>query len=256
MSGLVPVLIGLLAAAVTNYLADVLPLTRQLTRPICMSCKAKYSLMDYLLIRRCPQCYHARGIRPWLVIVVLPALNVYTWIAPPIHFGYWFGALMLTYMSVVFVIDMEHRLILHPTSMAGCAIAFFAGWYANGFLTTILGGLTGFAIMFAFYYLGVLLSRYRAKRMREQGQTVDDEEALGAGDVILSGILGLALGSHLVLRGIFLGIILAGLFGSAMIIGMLIARRYKRDIFMVFMPYGPFLVLGAFIWIYILSATL
>jgi len=248
----VPILAGLLAGTLTNYLADVLPATRQLSRPACVQCGTEYSFGEYMLNRKCKQCGHARGMRPWLTYIILLILNIYIWVTPPARFEYWFGTLMLAYMSIVFVIDVEHRLILHPTSIVGCLLAFFAGWYANGFLVTLMGGAFGFGLMFAFYYLGVLFSRLRSKRMAASGQSADDEEALGAGDVILSGILGLALGSHLVLRGIFLGVLLAGLFGAILIAGLLIARRYKKDLFMVFMPYGPFLVLGTFAWMYIL----
>ncbi len=252
---IIPLAVGLASAMLINYLADVLPATRALTKPVCSQCKSEYSLTDYLFVKKCKQCAHNRGMRPWMTVLILLTLNIYTWWMPPARYEYWFGALLLCYMGVVFVIDLEHRLILHPTSIIGCLLAFGAGWYANGILPTVLGGAFGFALMFVFYYLGVLFSRMRAKRMAVSGQAQDDEEALGAGDVILSGILGLALGSQLVFRGIFLGIVLAGLFGLVFIIVMLITQRYKKEVFMVFMPYGPFLVVGALAWIYFLPTT-
>ncbi|MRR32837.1 hypothetical protein EG834_21460, partial [bacterium] len=62
----------------------------------------------------------------------------------------------------------------------------------------LLGGLAGFTIMFVFYLLGVAFAKARARRMRAAGLETDDEEALGAGDVILSTVLGLFLGWPLI----------------------------------------------------------
>ena len=64
----------------------------------------------------------------------------------------------------------------------------------------------------AFYYFGVLFTRIRTKRMLAMGQEVDDEEALGAGDVILVTVLGLILGWPLIWFGLLLGILLGGFF--------------------------------------------
>ena len=100
--------------------------------------------------------------------------------------------------------------------------------------------------MLALYYLGVLFSRYRARKLRAAGQEADEEEALGAGDVILAGILGLVLGWPLIWFTLLLGILLGGLVGIVFLIGMMVRGLYGKQALMVFMPYGPYFVLSAF----------
>ncbi len=160
--------------------------------------------------------------------------------------GYVLGMALLTYFAVVFVIDIEHRLILHPTSIVGALLGLFIGLWINGVVPTLLGGLAGFAIMLTLYYLGVLFSKFRARRLKAQGLETDDEEALGAGDVILSGILGFVLGWPFIWFGLLLGILLGGMIGIVLILVLVISQRYRKQALMVFMPYGPFFIASAF----------
>jgi prepilin signal peptidase PulO-like enzyme (type II secretory pathway) len=80
--------------------------------------------------------------------------------------------------------------------------------------------------------------------MRAAGQPADDEEALGAGDVILAGILGLVLGWPLIWFSLLLGILLGGLIGLVVMAFMLLSKRYQENVLMVFMPYGPFFIVS------------
>jgi leader peptidase (prepilin peptidase)/N-methyltransferase len=253
MDVLIPILAGILLAVFINYVSDVLPVSRKFSQPVCETCGAKFPIGDQLTIHRCRECNTPRGARPWLVAAGTISLNLYIWHHHPAALGYWLSAILITYMTVVIVIDAEHRLILHPTSVVGCIIGFLTGWQLYGFTNMLTGGIIGFGLMFAFYYLGILVSKYRTKKMEASGLGADDEEALGAGDVILAGILGMTLGYNLVIPGLFLGIILAGLFGFIVILYRMAIRQYQQDVLMLFMPYGPFLVLGAFIQIFILS---
>ena len=181
----------------------------------------------------------------------MAAGNAFLWSNPPAKLGFAFSAVLLTYFATVFVIDMEHRLILHVTSIAGAALGLAAGWLSWGIVPALLGGLAGFVIMLAFYYLGVLFSRWRARRLKAAGQFADDEEALGAGDVILGGILGLALGWPLIWFGLFLGILLGGAYAILLVVYMFVTRQIKGRALMIFMPYGPFFILSAFFIIFL-----
>jgi prepilin signal peptidase PulO-like enzyme (type II secretory pathway) len=242
---IVPALIGWIAGLIINYLADVLPGTRRFSQPVCSECKAQFNWKDYFLFRSCPNG-HQRGLRPIIVQVLLTAISIYTWLRPYPRLGYFIGMILILYYGIVFVIDMEHRLILHPTSIFGAILGLAAGFIAHGLVTTFLGGLGGLLIMLSIYYFGVLFTKLRANRLRAKNQLVDDEEALGAGDVILGTILGLVLGWPLIWFSLFLGILLAGAFGLLMIMFMLVIQKYKENALMVFMPYGPFLLLSAF----------
>lgn len=242
----IPLLAGWISGWVVNYLADTLPATRRLSVPLCVHCGQSYSPLTYLTFGACPHCGHRRGLRPWLVQVAMLVVSVYTWFRPQHHMGYALGLLLLTYFAVVVVIDLEHRLILHPTSIVGGLLALGIGLWLNGVRPTLMGGLGGFAIMLALYYLGVLFSRFRARRMRAAGQEADEEEALGAGDVILAGILGLLLGWPLIWFTLLLGILLGGVVGIFLFISMLARGRYGKQALMVFMPYGPYFIMSAF----------
>ncbi|MBI2333782.1 MAG: prepilin peptidase, partial [Chloroflexi bacterium] len=217
-------------------------------KPVCLQCGSQFSLKEYLLFQRCPNG-HARSFRVWLVQIALMALSVYAY-SHPTALDYWFKAVLMLYLGVVFVIDMEHRLILHPTSVTGSLIALVLGTVSHGLTPTLLGGLGGLVIMLVFYFFGVLFARIRARRMRAQGMEVDDEEALGQGDVILVTILGFLVGWPLIWFLILVSTLLGGIVSFFLVIGLLITRRYNANALMVFIPYGPYFILGAALIVY------
>ena len=240
---------GWLAGTLVNYLADVLPFTRRFSQPVCSQCNAPFAWKEYLLFKPC-QNGHSRKARLWLVQVTMTAISTYIWIKPPSKIGYVLGLVLVIYFGVIFVIDMEHRLILHPTSIFGSFLGLGIGWLKWGLLPALLGGLGGLLIMLAFYYFGVLFARIRTKRMLAQGMEADDEEALGAGDVILTTILGFIVGWPLIWLCLLYGILLGGFFSLFIVIWLVITRKYGKNALMMFIPYGPYFITSAFLIIY------
>jgi prepilin signal peptidase PulO-like enzyme (type II secretory pathway) len=206
-------------------------------------------MLDYLLFRQCKNG-HSRSLRTWVVQFLGVVSSIYIWIAPPSKLGYMLGLILTIYFGLVFVIDLEHRLILHPTSLFGSILGLIVGIIKHGLMSTLIGGLSGLAIMLAFYFLGVLFARYRARRMRAAGQEPDDEEALGAGDVILVTILGLALGWPLIWFGLLSGILLGGAVSLLIVLWLVISRKYKENALMFFIPYGPYFITTAYLIIF------
>jgi prepilin signal peptidase PulO-like enzyme (type II secretory pathway) len=190
-------------------------------------------------------------LRTWVTQAISVSASLYIWLVPPEKLGYVIGLILMIYLGLVFVIDLEHRLILHPTSLFGVILGFGAGYLAHGLMPTIMGAASGLLIMLAFYFLGVLFSRYRARRMRAAGQEPDDEEALGAGDVILVSILGLLLGWPFIWFGLLFGILLGGLVSLIIVIWLFLTRQYDRNALMLFIPYGPYFITSAFLIIYL-----
>lgn len=180
----------------------------------------------------------------------MTAVSINTWMNPPSKIEYLLGIILLTYFGTVFVIDMEQRLILHPTSIFGVVLGLIVGTVSHGVKATLLGGLGGLLIMLGFYYFGVLFARIRTKRMLALGQETDDEEALGAGDVILAAILGLMLGWPLIWFGLLLGILLGGFFSLMLILWLVVTRKYGKNALMLFIPYGPYFIMSAFLIIF------
>lgn len=246
----IPLLLGWIAGWIVNYLSDILPITRRFSEPVCLQCGTSVPLKDYLFFLRCSNG-HPRSIRVWLVQIIITALSVYTYLQPSIDFGYWAGMLLLVYFGVVFVIDMEHKLILHPTSIAGSFLALILGTVARGLAVTLLGGLIGLLVMLAFYYFGVLFAKLRSRRMQAQGLEADDEESLGQGDVILVTILGFLVGGwELISLLLVVSILLGGIVSLLLILGLVITRRYNSNALMIFIPFGPYFILGAALIVY------
>ena len=248
---MIPILLGWLAALLVNYLADVLPATRKLSSPTCGQCSANTAWTDYLLLKNCSACGKTRGWRTWLTQIFGVGLSLYTWFSPPNRLGYGLGLFLLIYLAVVLIIDLEHRLILHPTSIVGAILAAALGIYMHGFWDTLIGGIAGYGIMLLLYAFGILFTRARAKRMQAQGIEADDEEALGFGDVNLAGILGLLLGWPVIWFGLLLGILGGGIISFLLVVFVLIRQRYQENALMIFIPYGPYFILSAFILLYL-----
>jgi leader peptidase (prepilin peptidase)/N-methyltransferase len=176
-----------------------------------------------------------------LILVLL--ISLVLWNTIPESRERWISQLLLGYFGLVSVIDMEHRLILHPVSITGAFIAFILGFYFHGLVPTMLGGFAGFAIMLFLYYLGSLFAKWAARRRGEEL----DEVALGFGDVNLAGICGLLLGWPGITAALMIAILLGGLVSLGIIAAQVIRRSYKP--FMA-IPYGPFLILGTCLLLY------
>jgi leader peptidase (prepilin peptidase) / N-methyltransferase len=241
---------GWLCGMLVNYLADVLPLRRKLTRPFCIACDTTQSWWNYLLWpRQCPTCHTKRGIRVWIVEVFFVIASVWMSYSPPAHIGYGLGMVVLAYFGVVVVIDLEYRLILHPVSIFGAFLGLLVGTLRVGIVESLEGGVAGFVIMWLIYLLGVLIIKL-VNRMR--GLPVNDV-ALGFGDVNLSGVLGLMLGFPLILVGLVVAVLVGGLVSLLYILFMLITRRYQA---FAALPYGPFLIFGAVVLVYFQNLVL
>ena len=235
---------GWVCGVLVNYLADVLPLRRKLTRPFCIQCDSTQSWVNYLIApRKCPTCGLRRNLRVWVVEIFYIAASVVMIKVPPASLGYGLGMLLLGYLGVVVLIDLEYRLIMHPVSIFGALLGLVIGFLTVGWWRSLLGGVIGFAIMGLIYLLGVFIMKMVS---RKRGQLVDDV-ALGFGDVNLSGVLGLMLGYPVILIGLIVAVFIAGIVSLLYIIVKLLTRKYQA--FMA-VPYGPFLVIGAVILIY------
>ena len=245
MDTLFVALVGLLSGMLVNYLADVLPIHRGVTAPQCNACGTKYNLVNYLIWpRRCRVCAEGRRpLRSWIVEALFIGSALWLWSAPPEKLGFVGGLVLLLYLGLVAVIDIEHRLILHVTSLAGAILGFGIGFWLHGLRDTILGGLAGFVTMLVLYGFGAALMGWLA---RKRGQKLE-EEALGFGDVNLAGVLGFILGWPGIMLGLALTILLAGVVSLFYLLISILVRRYRFD---MAIPYGPFLISSAIVLLY------
>jgi leader peptidase (prepilin peptidase)/N-methyltransferase len=239
----IPLILGLAAGALVNYVSDVLPFTRRFSRPACPNCETPYAWKEYLLLQPCRSCGRKRSLRTYLVLAILTAVSVYTWLNPPNRIGFWLGILLLAFLGVVFVIDAEHRLIMHPVSITGAVLGLVIGSYAHGIPSTLVGGAAGFGSMLFLYLLGLAFTRYMSKRRGEE----IDEVALGYGDVNLCGVTGLLLGWPVIIAGILFTIFAGGLGSLLVIAWMLVRKRYNA---FTPIPYAPFLIFSILFYLF------
>ena len=237
-------ILGLAIGISINYLADVLPIKRRLVHPFCLSCGTEQGPFNYFIWpRRCESCGMRRSLRTWIVEIVFSLAAVWLWNSPPESLGFLVGVVVLAFLGLVAIIDLEHRLILHPVSLVGAGLGAAVGIWINGTRNTLIGGLFGFAIMLALYYFGAILMGWLA---RKRGQVLE-EEALGFGDVILSGVIGLLLGWPGIMVGLILTILISGIVSFIYLLLKIFTRKYRFD---MAIPYGPFLISAAILLLY------
>lgn len=236
--------LGWLVGMLLNYLADVLPVEQRTWKAVCADCQTTFSWKDYLLLKPCQHCNSRRSRRTRIVLAGSVIGMVLLGFFPPHRFGFWWTLPYAIYIALVAIIDIEHRLILHVVSLAGAILVLPLGILWNGWVSTLIGGLAGAGIMFALFFLGELFRRVVSRARHEEVV----EEALGFGDVTLSAVLGLMLGWPKISFDIVFAILLAGLVSGLYILWMLVRRNYHP---FTAIPYGPFLLAGAVILIYL-----
>jgi prepilin signal peptidase PulO-like enzyme (type II secretory pathway) len=185
------IILGWISGVIINYVSDVLPHRRRLVAPFCTNCEKPQPFFNYFLWpRKCPYCDHKRTFRSWIVEILTILAALWLWTQPNLVLGFWLSILVVIYFGTVVIIDLEHHLIMHPVSLVGSILGLIIGIQLHGVINTLLGGLAGFGAMLGLYLFGVLFARYVVRR----NQAGFNDEALGFGDVILGGILGLFLG--------------------------------------------------------------
>ena len=229
-------LLGLAVGSFLNVCCDRLPLRQSIIGPPshCGSCLQKLKIRDlvpifsYLLLRgHCRYCGARIPLRVPLVEVgtaLLFALLCWHYgLSPQLPMALIYACIFL----VIFVIDLEHGLILDIVVYPGMVLAFIfsffwpeLGWPSLGVLSALLGGAIGFGLMLLPY----LISR----------------GGMGGGDVKLAGLIGLAIGFPHVLIALLMAIIVAGVLAIALIVSR---RRTRKQT----IPFGPFLAAAAMV---------
>lgn len=244
MPVLVPLAFALLGLSVGSFLnlcMDRLPAGRSIVGPgsCCDTCQQPLRprdlvpVLSYLWLKgRCRYCGARIPLRLPLVELATGALfGLLAW-----RFGLNLElAIALAYACLfllIFVIDVEQRLILYSVLVPGLVLAFAFSFFWGGFegywprlgpgfvLSSLLGGATGFGILLVIYLV------FRG--------------AMGRGDVYLAGLIGMVNGYPLVLVALMVGIVAGGLAGVFLLATRLAGRK---DV----VPYGPFLAVGAMV---------
>ncbi len=232
-------LVGLLIGSFLNVVVWRVPRGESVVRPrsACPSCATPILPRDnvpvagWLLLKgRCRECDAA--ISPRYPLVELACAGLFAVMA--LRFGMDPVLPAFLYLAAVglalALIDIDCKRLPdaltlpgYPVAAALLGVAALAGSDSGSFVRALLGGLAMYAVYFA------LCFAYPA--------------GMGFGDVKLSGVLGLYvgwLGWGEWAVAVFAGFLLGAVFGVALVVG----RRGGRK---TAVPFGPFMLLGAFI---------
>jgi prepilin signal peptidase PulO-like enzyme (type II secretory pathway) len=224
--------LGLLTGTFLNLVADNLPRRRSvLDKPCCSHCRGERgwlslsSVTSLLLGRwRCPGCGAPRSPR-WVVLELITALSfVFFWLRYGPSVQLWLVSLYTCVLYLVFVIDLEHRLILRVVILPAIAIAIAGSQFypGLGWRRAVVGG----ALAFLFFYLVVVVGRLAFGR-----------SAMGRGDANLAAFVGLITGFPEVILTLVITVCLGGLVSLLLVLS---GTRKLRS----YIPYGVFLVVG------------
>ena len=234
-------LLGLSVGSFLNLCIDRLPAGKSIVSPAshCDNCGQSLKATDlvpvfsYVWLKGCCRYCNARlPIRiPVVEIAAAATFTLLVW-----HYGLSLDLAMVaiyaTLFLLIFVIDLERKLVLNKVILIGAAIALAFSFFGPVFdefwprigpgfaVSALLGGVSGFAVMLLPY----LISR----------------GGMGAGDVKLAGLIGLICGFPLVFVALLVGIIAGGLVAIFMLVSRLAKRKDA-------IPFGPFLAIGAMI---------
>lgn len=242
-------LIGLLIGGLLNVLADYLPRREPPGAPACAFCRKPrpwpgwLATTAYLLARgRCIHCGARIPLRHLLAELAAALLFAFLWQRYGPSPRLFFETLYTAILILLFVVDLEHRLILHVTTLPAIVLAIAGSLFLSredyNWRLALLGGATGFLLAWSMYLFGRLFARL-AGRLR--GQRID-QVAFGFGDVTLTTFVGLVVGFPNVVPALLMGILLGGVGGAIYwLVEALIRRRYSL---FTAIPYGPFLIAG------------
>jgi leader peptidase (prepilin peptidase)/N-methyltransferase len=224
--------LGILIGGVVNQLGSDLPARRGLTEPHCPYCGEERPWWQWLGVSaylagqpECPSCGAAVGLRRPLVEVGLGLAYGILWLTVGPSIELVFYLLYAAIFVLILITDIERRLILNVVTYPAIVLGFVASFFMPAI--TWWSALIGGAIGLVFFYLAAVV-----------GNGLFGAGAMGGGDVKLAAFVGLITGYPLVIEAIVLTILI----GAVVSLGLLIVRARSLD---DYVPYGPFLVVGA-----------
>jgi len=231
-------ILGLIVGSFLNVCIDRLPQYKSIAYPPshCEACQHKLAAKDlipvfsYLRLRgRCRYCQASIPRKLlWVELataVIFALLYWYYRLSPELGVMAFYACLF----TIIFVIDLEHGLILNKVVYPGMVVALLLAlypwpWLNESIVIRVAYAALGGGIGFGIFLLIALASR----------------GGMGWGDVKLAALIGLVAGFPLV----FLVIIIGAILGGIVAVALVIAKKRKRR---QTIPFGPFLALAAMV---------
>lgn len=247
-------LLGLILGVFVNHMADLLPRRESLWRaPLCPVCQRPRSLWQWSALIayltghwRCAVCGGSWRVRHLLAELASALLFAHLWAryGPGVQL-----ALLTLYTLVfllVFLIDLEHRLILNVVIYPAILLAVIGSFLRPDLSArlVLVGGLVGYALVFLIYLGGPLFVRFWS---RLRGRTTQ-EVPFGFGDVNLALFIGLVVGFPAVIFALVLGILFGGIGALTVLLVRAVGQGRYHELTPI--PYGPFLIAGGMIMMF------
>jgi leader peptidase (prepilin peptidase)/N-methyltransferase len=231
-------ILGLVVGSFLNVCIDRLPQNKSIAYPPshCEACEHKLAAKDlipvfsYLRLRgRCRYCQASIPRKLlWVEVATAVIFALLYWhyrLSPELGVMAFYACLFI----IIFVIDLEHSLILNRVVYPAMVVALLLSlypwpWFSESMGMRVAYAALGGAIGFVVFLLIALVSR----------------GGMGWGDVKLAALIGLATGFPLV----FVAIIMAAILGGIVAVALLVARRRGRR---EMIPFGPFLAVAAMV---------
>lgn len=240
--------VGLLFGGIVNWLADNLPHHLRLYAPsysdgTLRPRAAWFGLSAWLTHTRTAPDGTRLSWRYPLTEVAIALLFVYIALAYPVGVRslFWMGNVVI--LTLITVIDLEHRLILFVVIIPACIYALIGSALSGevALRDYVIGGAAGFGLFFIIYLGGILFSVIAANA---RGEPLD-EVAFGYGDVMLAMLAGLMLGWQALIFAMFITVF-AGAVGAIVFLAIRLAMHGKYEMFTA-LPYGQYIVLGTLV---------
>ena len=224
-------LTGSAVGSFLNVCIDRLPLHQSIITPPsrCPVCERKVAALDmvpvfnYLWLKgKCRYCHSPIPLRIPIVELLTGVLFALLYWKYELHPELAMPLIYAGFLIIIIFIDLEHRLILNKVIYPGILVAFIFSffWPDLGVINSLIGGATGFALMFLIF----IVSR----------------GGMGEGDVKLALMMGLMGG----FPEIFIALLIALLTGGLMAILLLSLHLKKRK---EAIPFGPFLAVAGMV---------
>lgn len=231
--------LGAVTGSFLNVCIYRMPLEQSIISPgsRCMGCGTQVRWFDnipilsWLLLRgRCRSCNMPFSIRYPLVELLTAILSLVLVLKFGPTFQYLVMFLFCSALVVVTFIDFDHQIIPDEISLPGIGIGFLTSFFLPGptWVSSLMGIVAGWGILALVFYGYLWLT---------------GREGMGGGDAKLLAMMGAFLG----LPAIPFIIFCSSLVGSIAGLSLMAIQGKDRHLAI---PFGPYLVLGAILYIF------
>ncbi len=231
--------VGLCFGSFLNVCIYRLPLEQSIIKPssFCPKCKNKLKwyhnipLISYLFLAgKCAYCGSKISIKYPLIEFLTGVIFYLNYYFYGISFQSFFNVIFIMLLLIVVFVDLEHMIIPDEVSVGGIGAGFILSFFNKNisWIDSLLGIVIGGGILLAIIKGYYLLTK---------------KEGMGGGDVKLLAMIGAFLGYKSILFVIFV----SSLIGTVTGVPLMLIKGEKSDLAI---PFGPFLSLGAIIYLF------